>query len=57
LGFCRSHQDKTLRVYTNRSRNSWDIPSGRILFGHNIRTVAPTWMTLSPMGFCILEEE
>jgi hypothetical protein len=57
LGFCRSHQGKTLRVYTNRSRNSWDIPSGRILFGHNIRTVAPTWMTLSPMGFCILEEE
>ena len=58
LGFLRSYQGKKLRIYVNRSRNTWDIPvTGKLLFGHNIRTVAPNWLSLHPMGFCVVEVE
>ena len=57
LGFTRSYGGKTLRVYINRSCDAWDVPSGKILLGHNLRTVAPNWLTISPMGVCILEEQ
>ena len=58
LGFQRSYQGKTLRIYVNRSRNTWDVPAdGRILLGHNIRTVASNGLTLHPMGFCVVEAE
>ena len=58
LGFQRSYQGKKLRIFVNRSRNTWDIPvTGKLLFGHNIRTVATNWLTLHPMGFCVVEVE
>ena len=58
LGFQRSYNGKTLRIYTNRSRNSWDIPSsGKIILGHQLQTVASDWLTLAPMGFCVVEED
>ena len=57
IGFTRTYGGKTVRVYINRSCDAWDIPAGRILLGHNLRTVAPNWLTISPMGVCILEEE
>ena len=57
LGFTRTYGGKTLRVYVNRSCDTWDVPGGKILLGHNLRTVAPNWLTISPMGACILEEE
>ena len=56
LGFTRTHKGKKLRIYVNRSSASWDIPSGRVLYGHNLRTVAPDWLSLNPMGFCITED-
>ena len=55
LGFSRSLNGKQVRIYMNRSDDSWEIPAGNLLYGHNLRTVAPTWLTLSPMGFCITE--
>ena len=55
LGFRRSHRDQTLRIYVNYGNEPWEIPAGKLLYGHNLRTVAPTWLSLSPKGFCITE--
>ncbi len=56
LAFKRSFDGKTLHVYCNRSEDPWDIPAGRILFGHNLHTAAPDWLTLGGHGFCLVEE-
>ncbi len=56
LGFCRETPEQTLRVYVNRSHDPWDIPAGKLLFGKNLHTVAPNWLTLSPGGLCITED-
>ena len=56
LGFTRSYQGKTLRIFCNRSGDSWNIPAGRILLGVNLQVVAPDWLTLGPRGFCITED-
>ena len=57
IGFSRSYEGKTLRIYVNRSCDNWEIPGEKVLLGHNLHTVAPTWVTLSPMGFCITEDK
>ena len=56
LGFSRSYQGKTLKVYCNRSGDPWDIPAGKVIFGYNLQVVAPDWLTLGPRGFCITED-
>ena len=55
LGFTRSHNGQTVRVYINRSGDPWDIPAGNVVFGHNLQVVAPDWLTLAPRGFCLVE--
>ena len=57
LGFSRNLDGKRVRVYLNRSCDDWEIPGGKVLYGRNLRTVAPTWLTIAPMGFCITTEE
>ena len=56
LGYTRSYQGKTYKVYANRSGDPWDIPAGNVVFGYNLQIVAPDWLTLAPRGFCIVEE-
>ena len=56
LGFTRELEGKTLRIYLNRGHDNWEVPSGRVLLGHNMYNVAPTWLTLAPMGFCLTED-
>lgn len=56
LGFIRAYNGKQLKIYVNRSSDYWDIPAGRILLGHSLHTVAPDWLTIAPMGFCIAED-
>lgn len=56
LGFTRSYGGQALRIYLNRSGDPWDIPSGKLLLAHGMHTVAPNWLTLNPMGFCIVED-
>ena len=56
LGFTRSYEGKTLRVYCNRSADVWEIPAGKLLLGYNLQVVAPQWLTVGPRGFCIVEE-
>lgn len=52
LCYTRTYEGKTVRIYVNRSDDSWDIPAGKLLLGHNLHTVAPDWLTLGEMGFC-----
>ena len=56
LGFSRSLNGRKLRIYVNRNADPWDIPSGNVLLGHNLQTIAPDWLSLGHMGFCITEE-
>ena len=35
----------------------WEIPAGKVLLGHNLQSVAPDWLCLAPMGFCITEDK
>ena len=55
LGFSREWNGKRVRIYVNRSGDNWEIPAGQVLLGHNLNTVAPNWLVLAPMGFCITE--
>ena len=57
LAFCRRYDGKTVRIYVNRNMDAWDIPAGRLLMGHNLRSVAPNWLSLAPQGFCVVIEE
>ncbi len=52
LGFTRSYAGQTVQIYLNRSGNDWDIPAGKILLGHSLKTLTPHQLTLAPMGFC-----
>ena len=56
IGFSRTLKNTRLRIYVNHSAEPWDIPSGHMLYGHNLRVMAPGWLSLNPMGFCITEE-
>ena len=56
LGFCRSYQGKKVRVYVNRSTDNWEIPAGKVLYAHNLHTMAPTWLSVGAMGLCITED-
>ena len=55
LGFTRSYNGKTLKVYANRSADTWEIPYGKILLGHNLQTISSDYLVLGPRGFCITE--
>ncbi len=56
IGFTRSLNGRKLKIYVNRNADPWEIPSGNVLLGHNLQTVAPDWLCLAPLGFCITEE-
>ena len=56
LSFSRSYEGKTLRIYVNRGHDNWEVSGGKLLMGHNLRNVAPDWLLIAPMGFCVLEE-
>ncbi len=56
LAFTRNLDGRKYRIYVNRGHDPWEIPSGKLLLGHNLRSVAPDWMMLSPMGFCLVED-
>ena len=56
LGYTRTCDGKTVRIYVNRSEDPWEIDSGKLLMGRNIQLASPTAMTLAARGFCILED-
>ena len=55
LGFTRSYNGNTVRVYANRSGDSWEIPYGKILLGYNLQVVSGDSLVIGPRGFCITE--
>ena len=55
IGFTREYNGKVLRCYVNRSGENWDISGGKVLFGYNLHSAAPDWVSLAPMGLCITE--
>ena len=56
LGFQRSYKEKTVKIYANRSADSWEIPYGKILLGYNLQVVAQDYLVVGPRGFCITED-
>ena len=56
IGFTRSYEGHTFRVYVNRSGDPWEIPTHRLYFGVNMKVVAKDHLTIGPRGFCITEE-
>ena len=56
ISFQRYWQDQKISVYVNLSADNWELPAGKLLFGHKLYTAAPTKLSLEPMGFCITEE-
>ena len=56
LGFTRSYNGQTVRVYVNRSSDDWEIPVGRILLGCNMHTVAKDALVLGHNGYCVVLE-
>ena len=56
LGFNRTANGKTVKVYVNRSGDPWAVPAGKVVFGCNLQTMAPDALTLAPRGFCLVEE-
>ena len=56
LGFTRSYNGKTVKIYANRSGDSWEISYGKILLGYNLQVVSQDCLIIGPRGFCITEE-
>ena len=56
LGFSRTWGGKTVRIYVNRSSDEWEVPTGHLLYGHKLHTVSTASISLSPMGFCVVED-
>ena len=56
LAFSRSYRGKTLRVYVNRSPDTWAIPAANVVFAQNLNAIAPDFLELAPMGMCITED-
>ncbi len=56
IGFTRSYNGQTVRVYVNRSADNWDVKPGKIILGYNLYFVAPDHLTVGPRGFVITED-
>ncbi len=58
VGFTRSYQGKTFRIYCNRSGDDWEIPADSILVaGYNMHIIARDQLVIGPRGFCITEDQ
>jgi glycosidase len=56
VGFTRSCDGETLRIYVNRSADVWEIPAGTIVLGYNLQLVTRDALTVGPRGFVIVKE-
>ena len=56
LCFSRYAEGEKIRIYVNQSGEDWAIPTGPVLYGQNLHTVAPDYLTLGSMGFCAIKE-
>lgn len=56
VAFLRACREQRVEVYVNRSRDSWEVPPGKLLLGYRLETCAPNALCLLPGGFCVLEK-
>jgi len=56
IGFTRSYNGRTFRIYVNRSGDPWEIPTHRLYFGVNMQVVARDHLIIGARGFCITED-
>lgn len=56
LGFTRSYDGESVKIYVNLGSTPWDIPSGNLLIQRGVRQSAPAWMSVEPMGFCAVQD-
>ena len=56
LGFSRTYNGKTVKIYINRSGDPWSIQAGKVVLGYNIQATASDCLILAPKGFCLVEE-
>lgn len=56
LSFSRGLDGERVLIYVNHSAETWDIPAGQILYGQKLHAVAPDWLSIGSMGFCIIKE-
>ena len=56
IAYDKTCDGQKVRIYVNHSGENWEIPAGKVLYSHNLRTTAPQWLCVEPMGLCILED-
>ena len=56
IGFTRTYNGRTFRIYCNRSGDPWEIPTHRLYFGMNMQVIARDHLIIGPRGFCITED-
>lgn len=56
IGFTRSYEGKTFRVYCNRSGDCWEVPPGKPIMGYNIQVLAQDCLIIGPRGYCVTED-
>jgi len=56
VGFTRSFEGKTLKIYVNRSEDAWELPPQQVLFGRKLQRVSQERLVVAPRGFCVTEE-
>lgn len=54
ISFTRCCDGEKVEIYVNHSGQPWQIPAGTLLYGENLHTTAPDWLTVDEMGFCIV---
>ncbi len=57
IAFKRTWENKTVKIYVNQQDAPWQVPGGKLLLGHNLRNVAPDWISLEKLGWCIVEDQ
>ena len=55
IGYSRSLDQKTYRIYINRSGDPWAILAGNVVYGCHMQTISPDQLIIAPRGFCIVE--
>ena len=56
LLFHRTDGEQKILIYVNHSPESWDIPTGQVLYSKGMHAAAPKWFHLDSMGFAIIQE-
>lgn len=56
IGYSRTYNGKTLKIYANRSGDTWEIESGRVILAYNMQVISTDSLIVGPRGFCIVEE-